>query len=77
MIVDKLICESGGESVLVFSSIAMVLLCLHPDPLPTTIIYDETVALVGVAWGVVIGRALGPAHVMMALLEARTPSMFV
>ena len=73
--VDRLICESGGDTVLVFSSVAMVLLWLHPDPPPTTIIYDETVALVGVAWGVVVGRALGPAHVTMALFEARTPSM--
>ncbi len=50
----------------------MVMLYLHPDPLPTTVIYDETTSLVGVALGVVVARALGPAHVMTALLEVRT-----
>ena len=77
MTVDRLICGSGLDAVLVFTSVAVVLLYLHPDPQPTTIIYDETTALVGVAWGVIIGRAVGPAHVMTALMETKTASMYV
>ena len=76
--VDRLISGSGVDAaVLVFTSVAMVLLYLHPDPQPTTIIYDETAALVGVAWGVVVGRAVGSAHGITALLETSTASVCV
>lgn len=77
MTVDRLILGSGVDAIVVFTSVAMVMLYLHPDPQPTTIIYDETTALVGVAWGVVIGRALGPAYVMTAIMETKTASMYV
>lgn len=65
----------GG--VLVFASVAIVMLYLHPDPTPTTIIYGETMALVGVAGGVVLGQAVGPANVMTALLERKTPGTYI
>ena len=71
---DGLITGSGVETILVFASVAMIMLYLHPDPDPATIIYDETTALMGVALGVVTGRALGPAHVMTSLLEVKTAS---
>ena len=66
---DDFLSNSGGSAIIVYASMAMVLLYFHPDPSPTTYIYDETVALVGVAAGVVIGQSLGPSDVMVAILE--------
>lgn len=66
---DTFISNSSGGAILVLASVAMVMLYLHPDPSPTTYIYDETVSLVGVAGGVVIGQAVGPTNVMIAILE--------
>ena len=70
--VDHFISSSGSSGVLMFASVAMVLLYLHPDPPPATIIYGETVALVGVAGGVVLARSLGPPSLMTAILEVPT-----
>jgi hypothetical protein len=67
--VDLFISNAGVGAILVFVSVAMVMLYLHPDPSPTTYIYDETTSLVGVAGGVVIGQAVGPTNVMVAILE--------
>ena len=36
------------------------LLSLHPDPLPTTIVFAETVCMVGVAVGTLLGWLYGP-----------------
>ena len=77
LILDHFITYSGVGAVLVFISVAVVVLYVHPDPSPTTYIYDETTAMVGVAGGVVMGRAMGPANVMIALLERGKIGMYV
>lgn len=66
---DHFLSNSGGSAIIVYASMVMVLLYFHPDPSPTTYIYDETVALAGVAAGVVIGQSLGPNDVMVAIIE--------
>lgn len=40
--------------------LVILLLYLHPDPLPLTIIFAETVCMTGVAMGFVIGHVLTP-----------------
>lgn len=61
--------SSSASSGLVILSVVTLLLCMHPDPKPTTIIYAETVCMVGVASGCVLGRCYAPGHVLYALLE--------
>lgn len=50
----SLLCVSGFVCVVIF------LLSLHPDPYPVTIIFAETVCMVGVAMGFVVGHFLTP-----------------
>ena len=66
---DIFVSNSGGGAIIVFTSVIIVMLYLHPDPSPTTYIFDETVSMVGVAEGVVIGQTVGPTSIMMAILE--------
>ena len=65
---DSFISFSHGSG-LVLLSVVVVMLCVHPDPKPTTIIFTETVCMVGVSVGCVLGRCYAPRHVLYAVLE--------
>jgi len=58
------------SSLFLYVPITMVLLYLHPDPKPTTIIFEETVSLMGVCGGVVLTYVLFPTPVP-ALMETQ------
>lgn len=47
-------------SLLGIVCLVILLLCLHPDPYPVTIIFAETVCMTGVAMGFVVGHVLTP-----------------
>lgn len=59
----------SGGSVLGLLCVIVLLLCLHPDPLPVTIIYAETVCMVGVAVGFVLGHVILSSKAHCGLME--------
>ena len=67
---DFLSTSPAGSTALVLLCSTVVLLLLHPDPLPVTIVFAETVSMVGVAVGFVIGHLL-PFYSSYGLLELR------
>ena len=59
---------SYGNGALPITLVVIVcLLSLHPDPLPTTIIFAETVCMVGVAVGAIVGWLYSPVPTFAAL----------
>ena len=68
--VDSYLASSPGSSLVVLS-VAILLLGVHPDPTPTTIIFAETTCMVGVATGFAIGRCHTPPGILYAVLEKR------
>ena len=56
------------SSILLYVPVTMVMLYVHPDPKPATIIYHETVSLMGVTGGVVLTYSLFPSPIP-ALME--------
>ncbi len=60
---------SGGNTILLFVVIVVLFLCLHPDPHPTTIVLVETVSMVSIMLGVVIGRCHAPPSILYASIE--------
>lgn len=62
--------SSGSGSLLVVMVLVTCLLSLHPDPKPTTIIFAETVCMVGVAVGALAGWLYCPTH-MYAVMERK------
>ena len=69
-VVDEYIASSHSSAFVVFSLI-LVMLCIHPDPAPTTIVFTETIAMVGVAMGIVLGRAHAPPFLLHAAIERK------
>lgn len=62
---------SSLSSILLVLPIVVGLLYLHPDPPPTTIVFAETVCMVGVAFGFLLGRVIAPHSILYAVLERR------
>ena len=50
----------SGGSILGLLCVVILLLSIHPDPLPVTIIFAETVCMVGVAMGFILGHVFTP-----------------
>ena len=74
LLVDSAVDEyvaSSHSSVLVILPLVVAMLCIHPDPVPTTIVFTETVAMVGVATGVVLGLANAPPFILHAAIERK------
>ena len=59
---------SGSLSLLIIP-IAIFFVCLHPDPQPTTVIFTETVCMVSVATGVILGHSHAPNYILYASIE--------
>ena len=59
----------SGGSILGLLCVVILLLSIHPDPLPVTIIFAETVCMVGVAVGFILGHVFTP-------LTLRGPALF-
>lgn len=68
--VDGYLASSPGGSLVVLS-VVILLLGVHPDPSPTTIIFAETTCMVGVATGFAIGRCHAPPGLLYAVMEKR------
>jgi len=69
-VIDQYLSSSpAGSSVLGLLCVIVLLLCVHPDPLPVTIIYAETVCMVGVAVGFVLGHVILSSHAHHGLME--------
>ena len=74
LLVDSAVDEyiaSSQSSILLLLPLIVVMLCVHPDPAPTTIIFTETVCMMGVATGFVLGRAHAPPSILYAAVERR------
>ena len=74
LLVDSAVDEyiaSSPSSVLFLLPLILVMLCAHPDPAPTTIIFTETVCMMGVATGFVLGRAHAQPSILYAVVERR------
>lgn len=68
--IDWFIVSSATSSFVVLT-IIVVLLYIHPDPYPTTYVFSETVCMVGVASGIVLGRAYSASSINLTLMESR------
>ena len=66
--------SSSSGSLLVVLVLTICLLSLHPDPKPTTIIFAETVCMVGVAVGALVGWLYNPIPVYATLERISTYS---
>lgn len=66
--------SSSSGSLLVVLVLTICLLSLHPDPKPTTIIFAETVCMVGVAVGALVGWLYNPIPVYATLERMSTYS---
>jgi hypothetical protein len=60
--------SSSREALPIALVVVLCLLSVHPDPLPTTIIFAETVCMVGVAVGALLGWVYSPVS-SFAVLE--------
>ena len=58
--IDALLNQPSLPTVVGVVCIVALLLSLHPDPYPVTIIFAETVCMTGIAVGFVIGQVLTP-----------------
>lgn len=59
--------SSSREALPIALVVILCLLSVHPDPPPTTIIFAETVCMVGVAVGVLLGWLYAPVSTFAVL----------